>query len=104
MVLDSNENCLVYGQIGKEGIPVPVGGVWGLRYVGIRTVGSEFFRSSQAMKQTGGSGGKGWCLKLRSGVLFHEQGKFSSYFSGRTVLAGRNVTWWPHFMVFEFVM
>ncbi len=42
MVFDLNENCLVYGQIGIGGIPVPVGGVLGLRYVGTRTVSSEF--------------------------------------------------------------
>ncbi len=70
MVLDSNENCLVYGQIGKEGIPVPVGGVWGQRYVGIRTVGSEFFRSSQAMKQTGAVVGKGGVLNCGRGFDF----------------------------------
>ncbi len=63
-------------------VVVSVGGVLGARYMRTKTVGSELFRSSQAMRLP--NRGRGWALVV-------EHGNSSSSFAGRTALVERNV-------------
>ncbi len=90
--------CVInLGKIHKRAV-VSMGGVLGVPYARTRTVGSDLFRSSHAIR------GEEWYHRLGSEVGFHVEGNSSSSFGGRTVLAENNVTWDTNVMVFEFVM